>query len=190
MAGLRGTSGHCERGTGDSEVARWTQRGILEDNNGILEYIKGLSGYDMTFQRGLMTDLLMRVSTDADYASARLMGDRFEEGKKMCGSACECWFPRTQGCVTLSTTKAEYVVMAETTEVLLFLHQAWCFMLPGVFEVTGLAVWLAQNPVTNSISKHVDVRHHFLRKQVATGTISVSRARRNSNMLIFCSFLD
>ena len=35
-----------------------------------------------------------------------------------------------------------------------------------VFEDNQGAVQLAQNPVTNSNSKHIDVRHHFLRELV------------------------
>ena len=57
-------------------------------------------------------------------------------------------------------------------------------MLPGVgtpcvpvFEDNEGAVQLAQNPVTNSNSKHIDVRHHFLRELVANGTISITHVR-------------
>ena len=46
----------------------------------------------------------------------------------------------------------------------------WHFMLPGkvmpcfpVFEDNQGTVQLAQDPATNSNSKHIDVRHHFLR---------------------------
>ena len=35
-----------------------------------------------------------------------------------------------------------------------------------VFEDNQGAVQLAQNPITNSNSKHIDVRHHFLRELV------------------------
>ena len=45
----------------------------------------------------------------------------------------------------------------------------WRFMLPGkvipyfpVLEDNQGAVQLAQNPVTTSSLKHIDVRHHFL----------------------------
>ena len=58
-------------------------------------------------------------------------------------------------------------------KVLLFLRQVWRFMLPSkvmpcfpVFEDNQGAVQLAQNPITNSNSKHIDVRHHFLRELV------------------------
>ena len=57
-------------------------------------------------------------------------------------------------------------------------------MLPGVgapcvpvFEDNKGAVQLAQSPVTNSNSKHIGVRHHFLRELVANGTISIAHVR-------------
>ena len=34
-------------------------------------------------------------------------------------------------------------------------------------------VQLAQNPITNSNSKHIDVRHHFLRELVGRKEISI-----------------
>ena len=53
-------------------------------------------------------------------------------------------------------------------------------MLPGVgmpcipvFEDNQGAVQLAQNPITNSNSKHIDVRHHFLRELVGRKEISI-----------------
>ena len=63
---------------------------------------------------------------------------------------------------------------------LLFLRQVWRFMLPSkvmpcfpIFEDNQGAVQLAQNPITNSDSKHIDVRHHFLRELVRQRDIKV-----------------
>ena len=49
------------------------------------------------------------------------------------------------------------------------MRKVWRFMLPDVgmpcipvFEDNEGAVQLAKNPITNSTSKHIDVRHHFL----------------------------
>ena len=54
-------------------------------------------------------------------------------------------------------------------------------MLPGkgvpcfpIFEDNQGAVQLSQNPVSNSNSKHFDVRHHFVRELVCQGNISVN----------------
>ena len=41
------------------------------------------------------------------------------------------------------------------------------------YEHNQGAVQLAQNPVTNSNSKHIDVRHHFLRELVCQRVIKV-----------------
>ena len=55
-------------------------------------------------------------------------------------------------------------------------------MLPGkgrpcfpVFEDNQGVVQLSQNPVSNSNSKHIDVRHHFLQERVHQEDISVVR---------------
>ena len=99
----------------------------------------------------------------------------------MCGGACVCWFSRTQKCVTLSTSEAEYVALGDVVKELLFLRQTWRFMLLGkgmpcfpIFEDNQGAVQLSQNPVSNSNSKHIDVRHQFLRILVHQGDISGS----------------
>ena len=42
-----------------------------------------------------------------------------------------------------------------------------------VFEDNQGAVQLAQNPVTDSSSKHIDVRHHFLRELLRQRDIKV-----------------
>ena len=56
----------------------------------------------------------------------------------------------------------------------------WLFMLPGkvmpcfpVFDDNQGAVQLAQNPVTNSNLKHIDVHYHFLRGFVRQRDIKV-----------------
>ena len=95
---------------------------------------------------------------------------------------CVCWFSRTQKCVTLSTSEAEYVALGDAVKELLIRRQVWNSMLPGkgmpcfpIFEDNQGTVQLSQNPVSkNSNSKHIDVRHHFLRELVRQGDISVS----------------
>ena len=98
----------------------------------------------------------------------------------MCAGACVCWFSRTQKCVTLSTSEAEYVALGDAVKESLFLRQACRFMIPGkgmpcfpVFEDNQGALQLSKNPVSNSNSKHIGVRHHFLRELVRQGEIIV-----------------
>ena len=48
----------------------------------------------------------------------------------MCAGGPVSWHYKTQKCVTLSTTQAEYVAMSGMGKEVLFLRQVWCFMLP------------------------------------------------------------
>ena len=110
----------------------------------------------------------MQVFADADYASKEVDGRSVSEGLVMRGGVCVSWFSRKQKCVTLSTTEAKYVALADFVKDF-FLRQVWRFMLPDVgmpcipvFENTEGAVQIAQNPITNSNSKHIDVLTTFL----------------------------
>ena len=145
-----------------------------------MEYINGTSEYGIIFQRGTLSSISLEVFTDADYASMATVRRSVSGGLIMYGGASVCWFSRTQKCVTLSTSEAEYVALEDAVKELLFLGQVWRFMLPSkvmpcfpFFEDNQGAVQLAQNPVTNSYSKHIDVRHHFLQELVHQRDIKV-----------------
>ena len=147
---------------------------------GILEYINETSEYGITFQRGTLSGISLEVFADADYASKATDRRSVSGGVIMCGGASVWWFSRTQKCVTLSTSEAEYVALGDAVKELLFLRQVWRFMLPSkvmpcfpIFEDNQGAIQLAQNPITNSYSKHIDVRHHFLRELVRQRDIKV-----------------
>ena len=147
----------------------------------ILRYINGTSEYGIIFQRGTLSGISLEVFADADYASKATDRRSVSGGLLICGGASVvCWFYRTQKCVALSTSEAEYVALGDAVKVLWFLRQVWRFMLPSkvmpyfsVFEDNQGAVQLAQNPVTNSNSKHSDVRHHFLGERVRQRDIKV-----------------
>ena len=147
---------------------------------GILEYINGTSKYGIIFQRGTLSGISLEVFPNADYASKATDRRSVSGGLIMCGGARVCWFSRNQKCVTLSTSEAEYVDLGDAVKELLLLRQVRRFMLPSkvmpcfpIFEDNHGAVQLVQNPVTNSNSKHIDVRHHFLREFVRQRDIKV-----------------
>ena len=75
--------------------------------------------------------------------------------------------------MTTSTTQAAYVGMAEVAKDILFLRQVWGFIMPTaampcipLFEDNEGAIQIVKHPLSNSNSKHIDVRHHFLRELV------------------------
>lgn len=77
---------------------------------------------------------------------------------------------RTQKLVSLSSAEAGYISSAECTKDVSYLGQMLKSTRPGVQEGmatacednTGALV-LANNPMGSARSKHVDIRHHFIR---------------------------
>ena len=117
---------------------------------------------------------------DADYASKATDRRSVSGGVVMCAGGGVSWYSKTQKCVTLSTTQAEYVPMSDVAKEISFLKQVWRFMLPRVgmpsiplFEDNESAVQIAKHPISNSNSKHIDVRHHFLRELVESKEIEI-----------------
>ena len=66
------------------------------------------SEYGITFQRGTLSGISLEVFADADYGSKVTDRRSVSGGLIMCGGASVWWFSRTQKCVTLSTSEAEY----------------------------------------------------------------------------------
>ena len=81
---------------------------------GILEYIDGTSEYGITFQRGTLSSISLEVFADADYVAKATDRRSVSGGVIICGGASVCWFFRTQKCVTLPTSEAEYTLLSGT----------------------------------------------------------------------------
>ena len=87
----------------------------------------------------------------------------------------------------------EYVAMSDMGKEILFLRQVWCFMLPkarmpciAMCEDNEGAIQIAKHPISNSNSKDIDVRHHFLRELVErkeTETIHVASQYQHADVL-------
>ncbi|CAB1117620.1 unnamed protein product [Ectocarpus sp. CCAP 1310/34] len=158
----------------DEQVVSWPFRELI----GSLMWVATQTRPDIA--RGSVAGLSMEVFADADYASKAADRRYVSGGLVICAGGCISWFSRTQECVTLSTTKAEYVSLVDVMKEVLFLRQVRRFMLPEagmpcipVFEDNQGAIQLAQNPNSNSNSKHIDVRHHFIRELVGRKEISI-----------------
>jgi hypothetical protein len=89
------------------------------------------------------------------------------------------WSSKKQNFVALSTAEAEYVAASTCCDQLLWMR----FTLRDIgstFSKVPLlcdnesAIKLENNPVNHSRTKHIDIRHHFLRYHEAKGDISLS----------------
>ena len=146
----------------------------------ILMYVKGTSGYGITFQRDSQGPARLEVYSDSDFASRETSRRSVSGVVVMCAGACVSFLSRTQQCVTLSSCEAEYVAMALGFKEGIFLRFLWQFFFPFrpmvrtfVYEDNVGAVHLATYPATTPNSKHIDIRHHFLRERVSNGEFQV-----------------
>ena len=87
--------------------------------------------------------------------------------------------------VALSTAKAEYIAAGACCAQILYMKQTLLDYV--VLEKVPLlcdnesAVKLANNLVQHSRTKHIDIRHHFLRDHVAKNDISLEGVRSEIN---------
>ena len=122
----------------------------------------------MTFRKGGKLSLL--VYADADHARKEADRRSISGVAVMLGGAAVYATSRTQRCVPLSTTEAEYVAVAEGAKEGLFVTSVLSFMQPrknkvssNVYEIEILednerAKAMAESPLSSGRSKHIDVR--------------------------------
>ena len=96
----------------------------------------------------------------------------------MFGNAAVYATSRTQHCVTLSTTEADYVALSEGVKEGMFVRSVMFFMQPNVYEITLMegnarAKAIAENLLSSGRSKHIGVRWHFIRELVEKKELEV-----------------
>jgi hypothetical protein len=106
------------------------------------------------------------------------------------------WSSKKQNSIALSTAEAEYVAAGACCAQLLWMKQTLrdfgCEQskIPLLCDNEG-AIKLADNPVNHSRTKHIDIRHHFLRDHQSKGDIVVQHVRTEFQLAdIFTKPLD
>ncbi|XP_050902272.1 uncharacterized mitochondrial protein AtMg00810-like [Lathyrus oleraceus] len=95
------------------------------------------------------------------------------------GNALVSWSCKKQACVALSTAEAEYIAAGSCRAQNLWLKQQLSDYgidlgcIPLRCDNTS-AINITKNPVMHSRTKHIDIRHHFLRDHVLKGDVEVT----------------
>nr|GFC13139.1 copia protein [Tanacetum cinerariifolium] len=98
------------------------------------------------------------------------------------------WFSKKQTALAISFTEAEYVSAGEACQQALWMKQALIDYDVRVGDVPIMcdnkgAIDLSKNPVQHSRTKHIKIRHHFLRDNVQKGHISIEKVSSVDNIV-------
>ena len=156
----------------------------------LLRYIKTTNFCSLVFKKNNKMCMPKLIGlTDSDYAGS------LDDRKSTSGYAFnygEClisWHSSRQKTVSLSSTEAEYIGLTSAVKELIWLNQLLSELNRQVFQLViycdnKSAICLAKNPEFHARSKHIDIRHHFIREakdahKILIGQISTNEMPAN-----------
>ncbi|GJT88464.1 retrovirus-related pol polyprotein from transposon TNT 1-94 [Tanacetum coccineum] len=158
----------------------------LEVVKRIFRYIKGTTHLGLWYPKG--TGIETVVYADSDHAGDYMDRKSTSGISTFVGCCLTSWFSKKQTALAISTTEAEYVSARKACQQALWMKQAlidYDVRLDGVpimCDNKG-AIDLSKNPMQHSRTKHIEIRHHFLRDNVQKGHISIKKVPSIDNIV-------
>ena len=125
-------------------------------------------------------DRKFSVYVEADYANKDNDRRSVSGVAVMVGGTVVNASSTTPHCVTLFTSEAEYVAMAQGAKTALFTKAVLDFLqlelaneTIDLFEDNQGAIAIAENPISRVRTKHIDVRYHFIRELVKCKVLNI-----------------
>lgn len=148
----------------------------------MLRYLAGTPNLGLQYElHGSPTDVLPEIFVDSSWAND-LATRRSTTGfvVKFNGNTI-CWVSKKQKTVALSSTEAEYMAASEATTEALWLRY-WINEVLATdtpIRVTmrcdnQSAIDLAKNDTFHQRTKHIDIRHHFIRECIADKKVTMT----------------
>ena len=98
------------------------------------------------------------------------------------------WRSKSQGCVTLSSSEAEYISLSEAAKEIRFVYQLMRTMsinvkTPIIVRVDNMgAIFMSENISTSNRSRHVDIRYRFVNDMCVEGFLKIIFVKTNDNV--------
>ncbi|GKE33591.1 hypothetical protein Tco_1452913, partial [Tanacetum coccineum] len=132
----------------------------------IFRYLKGKPTLGLWYSRDSPFELV--AYTDSDYAGATQDRKSTTRGCQFLGNRLISWQCKKQTVVATSTTKAEYVAAACYCGQVLWIQNqlldyGYNFMNTVINIDNNSTICIIENPVQHSKTKHIEIRHHFIR---------------------------
>nr|GEW53940.1 copia protein [Tanacetum cinerariifolium] len=158
----------------------------LEAVKHILQYIKGTMHLGLWYPKG--TDIEIIVYADSDHVEDYVDRKSTSHICTFVGCCLTYWFSKKQTALAIFTTKAEYISARKACQQALWMKQALIDYdvrlddVPIMCDNKG-AINLSKNPMQHSRTKHIEIRHHFLRDNVQKGHILIEKVPSVDNIV-------
>src|ERR1051325_2242319 len=160
----------------------------------ILKYVSGTYNYGMLYSHGC--EPILSGYCDADWAGSADDRKNTFGGCFFLGNNLVSWFSKKQNCVSLSTAEAEYIATGSSCS-----QMIWMAQMLTEYNVTQdvmtlycdnlSAINIFKNPIQHSRTKHIDIRHHFIRDLVEEKLIKLEHVATELQLAdIFTKALD
>ncbi|GJR02747.1 putative ribonuclease H-like domain-containing protein [Tanacetum coccineum] len=124
---------------------------------------------------------------DSDYAGANLDRKSTTGGCQFLGRRLISWQCKKQTIMATSTTEAEYVAAASCCGQVLWIQNqmldyGFNFMNTKIYIDNESTICIVKNPVYHSKTKHIAIRHHFIRDAYEKKLIQVLKIHTDDNV--------
>ncbi|GJW44352.1 putative ribonuclease H-like domain-containing protein [Tanacetum coccineum] len=138
----------------------------LYDMKRVFRYLKGQPKLGLWYLKDSPFDLI--AYTDSDYAGASLDRKSTTGGCQFLRCRLISWQCKKQTVVENSTTEAEYVAASSCYGQVLWIQNqlldyGYNFMQTKIFIDNESTICIVKNPVFHSKTKHIEIKHHFIR---------------------------
>ncbi|GKE02858.1 putative ribonuclease H-like domain-containing protein, partial [Tanacetum coccineum] len=132
----------------------------------------------------------LEAFSDSDYAGASLDRKSTTGGCQFLGKRLISWQCKKQTIVANSTTEAEYVATANCCGQVLWIQNqmldyGFNFMNTKIYIDNESTICIVKNPVFHSKTKHIKIKHHFIRDSYEKKLIQVIKIHTDHNVADF-----
>ncbi|GKD76153.1 hypothetical protein Tco_1334435 [Tanacetum coccineum] len=152
----------------------------------IFRYLKGQPKLGLWYPKDSPFDL--EAYTNSDYAGASLDRKSTTGGCQFLGSRLISWQCKKKTIVANSTTEAEYVAAASCYGQVLWIQNqmldyGYNFMNTKIFSDNESTICIVKNLVFHSKTKHIEIRHHFIRDSNENKLIRMIKIYTDQNVV-------
>ena len=165
-------------GVASRNLEKPTERDVTRVKR-IFRYLKGTADFKLIYKGNSKEDL--QCYSDADHGGDPNAGRSTSGVLCLYSGAPISWLSQRQASVAISTTEAEIVAASEAAREIIWVKRLLVEfgqlknITPVLQDDNEAAIRLAQNPEYHRRTKHIRLRHFFVREQVTAGEIAVSK---------------